>query len=235
MCQFEKANEVYNRALELCKRVGDDCRASMVFAKLCALATTRGRYNEAIELGLQSLDHGRRALNQPDLLMSIFHLADAYMLTGQQDKVLRCLQHAREWMQPVRHWYTNVCYLMESASFALMLGNVSHALELIASVEQATGGRESGVGDPAMHAKLRAFRAAHVYSDEAAWSIVREVKDRFRGRHPFYHFNIIGVTAWLERRCNGVYSAETHEELRLFERLGAPGKRAILKAQGFLD
>jgi hypothetical protein len=207
----------------------------MLASRLCQVATIRGAYTEAIELGLRSVEYGRKALSQPYYVVSYINLAEAYVLSRQTSDALLWLEEARKWMERERNWQVQVTYLVESASLALMLGNVGHALDLIASVEQTARGREPALSDPSLYAKLTAFRAAHVDSDESAMAIASKARERFRERHPMHYLAALGTVAWLERRQTGRYTPETEKELELFDKLGAVGKRDILKAQGFLE
>jgi len=60
-------------------------------------------------------------------------------------------------------------------------------------------------------------------------------KHFFQSRVPLFYLDALAVCAWLEKALDGRYSTETEEELKLFETLGAIGKRALLEAQGFLS
>ncbi len=235
LCELRTSHDVYSQAFELSRKIGDDCRASIMASKLCQVATMRGAYAEAIELGLRSVEYGRKALSQPDYVITYINLAEAYMLSRQTSDALLWLEEARKWMERERNWHVQITYLLESASFALMLGNVGHALDLTASVEQAARGREPALSDPSLYAKFTAFRAAHVDSDRSAMAIANKARERFRERHPMNYLNALGTVAWLERRQTGRYTPETEKELGLFDTLGAVGKRAILRAQGFLE
>ena len=235
VCDFAGARSTYLKALRLSKKIGDDYRTSMIASKLCALEVTCANYAEAVEWGSQSTDYGKRAVNQPDYALSWINLAEAYVLTGREGEAVECWAQARTWMERERNWQTRVVYLLESASFALISGNVVQALHLVGSAEHASQGKETAFSDPSMFAKYRVFRLAHVAGDEAAWPIALAAKNRFRDRHPFYYLTALAATAWLERRQRGTYTRETAHELESFYTLGAPGRRALLRAQGFLD
>src|SRR6266540_632188 len=140
LCELRTSHDVYSQAFELSRKIGDDCRASILASKLCQVATMRGAYAEAIELGLRSVEYGRKALSQPDYVISYINLAEAYVLNRQTSDALLWLEEARKWMERERNWQVQISYLLESASFALMLGNVGHALDLIATIEQTARG-----------------------------------------------------------------------------------------------
>jgi tetratricopeptide (TPR) repeat protein len=235
LCEFAAARQLYADALALSKRIGDDYKTSMLCGKLCGLETSRGDYDAAIHWGSESTNYGHRAVNQPDYALSWINLADAYMLTGQRGKALACWEEVRRWMNRPRNWQISVTYLLESASFALMCGNVSEALDLVAAAERASQGKECAYSDASMFLKYKVFRMAHVAGNEAAWPIALEGLERFRHHHTLYYLNAVGVVAWLERRQWGRLTAETERELKLFEKVGALGRRALLTAQGFLE
>jgi hypothetical protein len=83
-------------------------------------------------------------------------------------------------------------------------------------------------------AKLEVLRSFHEDGLESAQRIALERKTFFESRVPSYYLDALATCAWLEKKNNGSYSAQTEEELRVFERWGAHGKKALLLAQGFL-
>ena len=113
------------------------------------------------------------------------------------------------------------------------MGNLSLALELIGEAETAATGGERVVSNAGPFDKLRVFRAAHIRGPDPAAAIAREACAKYKDRHPMYYLDALAVTAWLERRSAGRHSSETLSEL---QELGkrAPGKYALLVAQGFL-
>jgi hypothetical protein len=161
------------------------------------------------------------------------NLADVHMLVGDRDRAYAYMEQARAWMAArQRTWSANVNFLLESASLALMLGNVSLALDLVEEIESVCGNRERPILDSSLYEKLKVFKAGHTKGREAAFLQAREAVEKYRGRHPYYFVNAIAAMAWVERTFMGAQTAETERELALLEHV--PGKRALLKAQGFL-
>src|SRR6266568_7837272 len=125
-------------------------------------------------------------------------------------------------------------YDLEYANFALVSGNTGLALELGERIERNGRGREVVVPDAGVYFKIVIHWVAHRMGDEDAWTLLRSVLEKFRGRHELNYLVMIGVRAWLERRTFGHISAATTDELRRFERAEMIGKRDLLRAQGFL-
>jgi len=234
LCDFGGASEAFLRALELTSKVGDDSRASIINANLACSALYGGAYAEAIQYGLRSAELGVRSLTQPHLLAAYVNLAEACLLSGDPNKALKYWEQAAAWAADHATWRTRIEFLLESASFALALGNLTSALADIESVEKAAWNRERIISQPGMFEKLRAFRAYHASSPEDAVGIATRARERFRGRHPLYYLDAVAITAWLERQICGGYSSDTQKDLELFTTLEASGKRALLETQGFL-
>src|SRR3989454_1042541 len=234
LCNFQGAAEAFLSALELANKIGDDSRASIITANLSCTALYQGAYPQAIQYGLRSLDLRARSFSHSNELAAYANLAEAYLLSGDDDEALKCWERAAT--RAARHltWRTSIEFLLESATFALAQGNLPSALTQIESAEKEAWGRERIVSEPGMFEKLRAFRAAHVSSPESATAIAAKARTRFRGRHPLHYLDAIAVTAWLERHISGEYSPETEKELQLFTTFRASGKQALLEAQGFL-
>ena len=95
-------------------------------------------------------------------------------------------------------------------------------------------GREAAVPEPAVFAKLRAFRVMHSGGPDAARPLVEQALDRFRSRHLLYFLEVLAAKAWLEKLINDSYLSQTLTELGLFDRSGAHGLKAKLAAEGFL-
>jgi tetratricopeptide (TPR) repeat protein len=220
--------------MQLAEQMGDDSRVSLITANLCALYTLQGRFREAIETGLRSIEVGARLLSQPRITNSYTNLAEAYMLSGQRDQALECLDAAKRLSSRQVSWRASVDFLCESANLALMMDDVSLALNLIGSIEGLATGREGAVPERGMFEKLRVFRAAHLEGYQSASTIAREALQTFRGRHSVYYLEALAASAWVEKRTVGLHTAETEEGLQSFQRLGAHGLKASLTAQGFL-
>jgi len=232
LCDFTGASEAFLTALELASRIGDDSRASIISANLACTALYQGDYPLAIGYGLRSIELGVRSFSPNNLLASYTNLAEAFLLSGDREKALNYWERAGAWAASHATWRTNIEFLLESASFALALGNLSGALANIESAEKAAWQQERIVSEPGMFEKLRVVRAYHVSSPEHAMAIAARARERFRARHPLYYLDAIAITAWLERQICGGYSSEMENELELFTTLRAFGKRDLLRAQG---
>jgi hypothetical protein len=127
-----------------------------------------------------------------------------------------------------------VAFLCESASWAMTTANVGLALSTLREIETVSSDRERFIIHDGIIGKLRVLRAVHEDGPEAAVEIAEERKRYFSSRVPFYYLDALAARAWVEKRCTGAYSKQTTDELRLFDTVGALGKRALLHAQGFL-
>ena len=234
LCELREARQAYAKALELAIRIGDDSRASIIGANLCCASLFQGDYQRAIEHGERSVALGLRSFRQPHLFTAYANLAEAYLLAGLADKALERLETARVWVSRHPTWRAHILFLLESACFALILRNVGSALDLIESAERAARGRERIVSEAGVFERLRVFRAAHISDPESALGLAAEARHRFRDCHPLHYLDTVAVTAWIERRTLGRHSDETANSLDLFSKLEAPGKKALLEAQGFL-
>jgi hypothetical protein len=87
--------------------------------------------------------------------------------------------------------------------------------------------------DSSLYEKLRIMRAAYTKGRDAAFALARDAIERYRGRHPYYFINAIAAMAWVEQTFLGGYTAETKRQLAILD--GIPGRRALLRAQGFLQ
>ena len=126
-------------------------------------------------------------------------------------------------------------FICQSADFALMMGNLALALQLIESAESIARGRERAVPEAGTFYKLKIFRAEHVTGGEETLSMARRAQEAFKGRHMTSFLKAVAITAWLERRKFGSYSKSTEQALGLFDTVRAHGLRALLTGQGFLD
>jgi tetratricopeptide (TPR) repeat protein len=235
LCQFQVAREALTVALQLARRMGDDCRVSMTAANLTFLNILTGDLDEAIRVGRLSVEVGTALRDHPRLASSYINLAEAYLLSGQSDKGLEYLLQAREWVKTQRSWRAHVEVLAESANMALVMQNLTLALDLIRSLETAAAEREGAIPDQGMYQKLRIFRLAHAVSLDEARAAAKIQRDRFRGRHPVHYLNVLAASAWVERRNEGKLADDTKEDLRLFDDWGAAGLKRVLSAQGFFD
>ncbi len=234
LCDFAGARQSYIEGLRLAKRVGDDSRASIISGNTCALLTTVGEYDGAIEAGRESVRLGTRALNHPLLMTCLTSLAEAFILAGDRTQALDHLERAERWVKEQRSWSANMEFFCQGACVALLMGNLSLALSLTGSAEERAWGKERCVPNPGVFEKLRVFRAAHVGGAELASAIAQSARAKFRGRHPLYYLTVLAATAWLERRTLGCNTSETLAELEVFDTPSLRGYRALQVAQGFL-
>ena len=234
LCDFAGARQSYIAGLRLAKRVGDDSRASIISGNICALLTTVGEYDGAIEAGRESVQLGTRALNHPLLMTCLTSLAEAFILAGDRTQALDHLERAERWVKEQRSWSANMEFFCQGACVALLMGNLSLALSLIGSAEEHAWGKERCVPNPGVFEKLRVFRAAHVGGVELASPIAKSARAKFRVRHPLYYLTVLAAAAWLERRTLGCNTPETLAELEVFDTPSLRGYRALQVAQGFM-
>lgn len=166
---------------------------------------------------------------------SYMNLAEAYVLSGERKKGLGYLERAREWVKTQRSWRAHMEVLAECANVALVMMDLSLALELILSLEATASTREGAVPDAGNFEKLRIFRLAHTVGIDEAHNAATVQRGRFRGRHPVYYLSVLAVSAWLEARKSGPHGNTIREDLRLFDDWGAAGLKRALSAQGFLQ
>ncbi len=187
-----------SEALDTARKVGDDFRYSATASNLCSLHILRGDFREAVAMGRLSLDVGLTIPNQPNLMSSYTNLAEAHMLLGEQREAVRCIESAKEWMGIQRSWRANVNFLCESANIALMMGNLSLALQLTEAAEAVTGGRERLVPEAGMFWKLRILRAEYATGAERTSEMAKHAQELFRGRHAVYFLETLAAKAWLD-------------------------------------
>jgi len=233
LCRFGEAFDAFSTALHLSKKVGDDSRISLLAANLCTLQVTRGRYDDAITYGRMSIALGE-ASSSSVLQMSYTNLMDACVLIGKEDAAIECMEGARRWLVPERRWKFRCGFLVETAAFALIQGNVGLALELIGQLEEIARDREEAVPMQGPYWKLRVFREAHLGHLQEAQRISASVSARFRATCPLHYLDLLAARAWLETWKSGQLTSETANDLGIFEETGAVGRKALLTAQGFL-
>lgn len=235
LCEFTQARDALGVALQLARRMGDDYRVSMTAANLTVLHILTGDLDEALRVGRLSVEVGAGLQNHPRLSSSYINLAEAYLLSGETDRGLEYLHRATEWVKTQRSWRAHIEVLAESANIALVMQNLSLALDMIRSLEAAASDRERAVPDPGMFEKLRILRVAHTVGLNEAHALAKAQRDRFRGRHPVHYLNVLAASAWIEKRRDAALADDTKEELRLFDQWGAAGLKTVLSAQGFFD
>jgi tetratricopeptide (TPR) repeat protein len=233
LCNLQEAQAAFLVCVELARRVGDDSRASNATANLCAVHVYRGQYEEAVRYGELSLKLGK-ASSSNTLLTSYVNLVDAYVLIGREAAAIECIESARRWLLPERRWKLRCAFLSEAATFALIQGNTSHALDLIAELQALAQDREDAVPMVGSYWKLKVFREAHIGSTDKAGKIAAAMLQRLQDACPLHYLDVLGAEAWLESWTLGRLTAATERDLGIFERVGASGRKALLTAQGFL-
>lgn len=231
---FGESEKAISKAFEIARRMADDSRCSIVSANLCTLFSCRGRFDEAIAAGLQSVRLGRRAFNQPLLMQAHLNLAEAYMLAGMPDSARRYRDEAPQWLASDSTWRATVEFLCENASLALLEGDVAQALELVRRAEVEAEGKEHRLTPILAFHKWRVFRAYHTRGVKEAHEVAIVSRDQFRNRSPLGYFEAAAVLGWVEMKMHGAISAETNRDRILFEATGAAGRLSLLTAQGFL-
>ncbi|MGH9890773.1 MAG: AAA family ATPase, partial [bacterium] len=234
LCRLEEARDAYGLALGYSRKVGDDCRTSIVCSNLGASYLIRAEIDRAIAYCEEGLAVGRRAPAQPALLRTYSNLAFAYLLAGNVNKARDCLVSWQRWIQDGRSWAMNLEYYCESASIELAFGNPGEALKLIAEAERELQGRGYLFVSQGEFERLRVFSTFHTDSGSAALILAEDSLERFKDRHILAYLEAVAALAWLEMRLFGEHSEATRSRLHLFETYQASGKRAVLAAQGFL-
>jgi tetratricopeptide (TPR) repeat protein len=232
--RFEEAYQEHLAALDLTKKVGDDSRVCTIAANLCTVLMNRGDYEEAIRYGRMSVEHGESSACST-LLIAYTNLIDPYMLLGQEDAAMGCLEKGTKWIGPERRWKLRLTFFIEAASFALMQRNLGLALDLIGQLEVVSRDRELAIPMPGAYWKLKAFRMAQLGQSDEAYVTVSALTTRWRDSYVFPYLDMIATKAWLERQRDGAPKPETLKELEIFERIGARGKKELLILQGFLE
>ena len=231
--RFDVAYDAYSTAYELLKKVGDDARVSVMAANLCTLQMHRGYYEDSVRYGLTSVKLGESS-SCSTLLIGYTNLMDPYMLLGQEAEAESCLEKARKWLLPERRWKLRFTFLLEAASFALIQGNQALALDLLGQLDSVARGREEAIPMPGSYWKMKVFKSCQLGRIEDAHQIIERFSDQWRGTCPVYYLDMVAARAWLELRELGHVSAQTKNELNVFDQLGATGRKALLTLQGFL-
>lgn len=205
-------------------------------SNLCIVESGLGNYGAAIRYGQTSVAWAGRSSRTHSVLGGTHtNLADVYLVTGQEDKALQCIDTAEALLGATPRWRDRCAVMTSRAAMALVQGNLNLALDLIGHIETLARGREDAFPQPGPMWKLKLFRAAHVSSVDEVLNTAATLSAIFRAKCPFDFLDILAVKAWLERRMVGRQTDETKAELHLFETLNVPGKKALLTAQGFLE
>jgi tetratricopeptide (TPR) repeat protein len=235
LCRFERARSAYDRALQLSKKMGNDCRISIVSSNLCASYLMSGDTEHAIPYGEESLRAGRVAPTQPTLVNTLSNLAFSYALSGHVKKTCDCLHLLRDWIQDRRSWTLTMECRVAIAEIELALGNRTEALTIVAEAQRETQQRNRVFAAQGAFERLTVLLAHHTDGPEAAMALSQALLARYRNRHILAYLEAVAGAAWAEKMLMGAYSEKIREELRLFDRYHAKGKRALIAAQGFLD
>lgn len=229
-----EAREAYGAALGYSRRMGDDCRTSVVLSNVGASYLLAGQIHDAVEYGEESLRIGKHAPTQPILLSTWTNLASAYLLAKRPDLVRECLESQRRWIAEGRSWACNVEYFCERACLELALGNKVEALRFGTLAEKQVQGREFISLNQGVLERVLVYVTCHSKGLQPARQLAYDSIERFRNRHLLAYLEAIASLAWIEMLGDGMYSETTQEGLALFEDHGLPGKVALLEAQGFL-
>ncbi len=234
VCRIAEAKKGFDHALELSLRIGDDSRASLLFANLASLESSRGHFESGLAFARKALEFAKADVSQPHQTMIHLVLMENYSLLGRIGEAQSAMECARSSLESTPTVMNRLQFDLEGASFALLMGNVRLALSLIDDAEQAAHGQELFLQDAGIFERLRSFRAAHTHGLDAGCELLEAAVKRFRGTHPHYYLNLIPMKAWLERRIDGHLSQETEDGLNLLTALDLEGKRVMWTAQGFL-
>jgi len=231
--EFETAYQAYDKALNLSTKIGDDLRSAIIASNLCVAKLHHGDFGSAVRFGELAVSIGARALS-PRLVGIHLNLAAALLMNGQREAALRSITAAQDASSGGRSWFANMEFLLGYASLALEIRDVALALQLTEAAERLARGKERAVPHAGLFDKLRIHRALHVDGPTSARLLTRQCLAKYRGRHPIYYADVSACSAWLDILSLGRQTDESAAGLRLLDKLGAAGLRAILVAQGFL-
>ncbi len=225
----------FTQGLDLADRIGDDTQRSVLLGNLSVASVVRGQPEEAIAWAEEATRLVRHSTDNPiNNLLVYSNLADAYMLLGRQADAEECFEELKRRADLGGNWYLHLAFLLESASFALALGNVQLALSQIVLMEELVRRRKLGLPNRGLYERLRIYRMGRLLDPKEALLAADEVVCEFKGRHNIYYLDAIAVKSWVEALCFDAIPEGTSQELLLFERLGAVGKKRLLTFQGFL-
>jgi hypothetical protein len=115
----------------------------------------------------------------------------------------------------------------------LTLGNLEHALEVIAHIETLVRSKEATVPEPGVFYRLTAFRAAHVDSPDHA----REIIHRGLGNlatNPLACLEVKVAEAWLDGVTGAIGSGSITRVVDTCRRYSLHGRLRLFELQGFL-
>jgi tetratricopeptide (TPR) repeat protein len=235
LCEHRAAEEALQQALSMVERIGDDSRASIISANMCLHRVIQGRFEEAVEFGIRSVRYSESALAQPVAGQAYLNLSGALLMTGDYESAALNQERARQWVAANRNWKANVEYFCHLAFAAMHAGKKQEALELVAKAERLALGRERAIAPAAGFYLLKLVNLCHLAGPIEALAHARAMRDRYRSSHPLLFLDAVAAVAWLEVTTDLSLSQETSEDLVMFDRLGANGRRRELAQDGFLS
>ena len=91
-----------------------------------------------------------------------------------------------------------------------------------------------GLPNRGVYERLRVYRIGTLDDPRRALAAATDAANEFKGKHLIFYLDAIAAKSWAEGLCFDSISEETVQELALFERLGAIGKKRLMTLQGFL-
>ena len=233
LCEFDSACEAYDKALQLSMRIGDDLKSAIILSNQCVSKLHKGDFASAVTFGRRAVAVASSSLTPRSVGIHL-NLASALLMSGDREGAQQAVVAAERAFRNERSWTTNMEFLLGYACFALETGDVSLALQLTESAERLAWGKERAVPNTGLFDKLRVYRLVHTSGPDSARPLVLECQQKYQDRHPSHYLNLVACGAWLDRLSLGRYTPDSESALRLFEKFGARGLRAILVAQGIL-
>src|SRR3989475_2145940 len=92
--ELDEAQHAFTTALALASKVGDDSRASLISNAMSTPEHVRGAFDVALRFSLESIEQGKKALNQPSLVQTYLNLAELHALMGRHDKGIQVFHEA---------------------------------------------------------------------------------------------------------------------------------------------
>ena len=156
-----ESRAAFEGALNLSVRIGNDSRASIICGNLSMLESSTGRFEAGMAYGHRALAYAGAGVNQPLRTLVYVALMENCALLGRVDEAQEWMNRARESLFGNPTMLNRIEFFLETAGFALVLGNTDLALSLIEDVERAVQGQELILYDVGVFERYRAFRAAH--------------------------------------------------------------------------
>jgi DNA-binding SARP family transcriptional activator/tetratricopeptide (TPR) repeat protein len=233
LADVDGSRRAHESALSIALRLGDDCRASISASNLSAVMLLAGDFEAAIRCGVESIELGERALNQPALQNAYSNLVEAYLLNGDLDLASRSRDRANEWVGRERYWLARMQYLAEEGCHELILGNTARALDLAGEIERLAAGRERAIPAIGSFELLRTIRRRELNGPDAALAYASQVTGKYRGRVTLAFIAASVVEAFITRSAS-VREADLPSDVRPLLTL-VPGRRELYRAIGLLQ